>query len=299
MTDTFGRPVKKNTNVFLKLFKDVLLIITGIVSAGFGINGFLQSSRFIDGGITGISMLISQVFGFPISILLALLNLPFIIIGYKRIGPRFALKTSLAILGLGLCLAFLPYPDVTPDKLLTAIFGGFFIGTGIGLAMRGGAVLDGTEIAAVLLSKSSAILKVSDVILLFNVLIFTAALFFLGVEPALYSIITYFAASKMIDYVLNGIEEYTGVTIISDYNDEIKDMIIKKLHHGITIYTGSSGHGRHGEKRLEKDILYTIITRLEVKNLQNEINKIDPDAVVINQSINSIKGGIVKKRALH
>lgn len=285
--------------IFLRRFADVLLIIAGIISAGFGINGFLLSSRFIDGGITGISMLLTDIFGFPISILLALLNVPFIILGYHRIGLKFAVKTSLAILGLALCLAFFPYPDVTPDKLLTAIFGGFFIGTGIGLAMRGGAVLDGTEIAAVLLSKSFTILKVSDVILLFNVLIFTAALFFLGVEPALYSIVTYFAASKMIDYVLNGIEEYIAVTIISDYNDEIKNIIIKKLHHGVTIYTGSTGYGRHGEKSLDKDILYTVITRLEVGNLQKEINNIDPDAVVIHQSINSIKGGIIKKRALH
>jgi uncharacterized membrane-anchored protein YitT (DUF2179 family) len=286
-------------NIFLRRFKDAFLIIAGIISAGFGINGFLLSSRFIDGGITGISMLLTDIFGFPISILLALLNIPFIILGYKHIGLKFAVKTSLAILGLAVCLAFFPYPDVTPDKLLTAIFGGFFIGTGIGLAMRGGAVLDGTEIAAVLLSRSSAILKVSDVILLLNVLIFTAAVFFLGVEPALYSIVTYFAASKMIDYVVNGIEEYTSVTIISDHNDEIKNILTTKLHHGVTVYTGTTGYGRHGEKSLDKDILYTVITRLEVGALQTEISRIDPDAVIIQQSVNGIKGGIIKKRALH
>jgi uncharacterized membrane-anchored protein YitT (DUF2179 family) len=285
--------------IYLRRFKDAVLIIAGVVSAGFGINGFLLSSHFIDGGVTGISMLLTDIFGWPISILLALLNVPFIIIGYKRIGLKFAVKTSLAILALALCLAFLPYPDVTPDKLLTAIFGGFFIGTGIGLAMRGGAVLDGTDIAAVLLSKSSAILKVSDIILLLNVLIFTVAAFSLGVEPALYSIVTYFAASKMIDYVVNGIEEYTAVTIISSHNEEIKDVIINRLHHGITLYKGTSGFGRSGEKRLDYDILYTVITRLEVGSLQTEINKIDPDAVVIHQSINGIKGGIIKKRALH
>ncbi|MEO6454870.1 MAG: YitT family protein [Ginsengibacter sp.] len=279
--------------------KDVMLIATGVVSAGFGINGFLLSSHFIDGGVTGISMLLTDIFGYPISVLLALLNVPFIILGYRRIGLKFAVKTSLSILGLALCLAFLPYPDVTPDKLLTAVFGGFFIGAGIGLAMRGGAVLDGTEIAAVLLSKSSAILKVSDVILLLNVLIFTAAAFFLGVEPALYSILTYFAASKMIDYVVNGIEEYTAVTIISDYSEEVKELIINKLHHGVTLYKGTSGYGKRGEKRLDNDILYTVITRLEAGNLQIEINKIDPEAVIIHQSINSIKGGIIKKRALH
>ncbi len=284
---------------FAGMGRDIILITAGIFSAGFGIHGFLLSSRFIDGGVTGISMLLTQIFGFPISILIALLNIPFIILGYYRIGVLFAVKTSFAILGLALCLAFFPYPDVTPDKLLTAIFGGFFIGTGIGLAMRGGAVLDGTEIAAVLLSKSSVILKVSDVILLLNVFIFATATFFLGVESALYSIITYFAASKMIDYVVNGIEEYIAVTIISVHNDIIKEVIINELRHGVTVYTGSVGYGRHGAKSLDKNILYTVITRLEVSNLQAEINKIDPNALVIQHSINSIKGGISKKRALH
>lgn len=289
--------IRKNN--ISEAIKNVALITTGVVSAGFGIKGFLLSSHFIDGGVTGISMLLTDISGYPISILVALLNIPFIILGYRRIGLNFTVKTSLAILGLALCLAFLPYPDVTPDKLLTAIFGGFFIGTGIGLAMRGGAVLDGTEIAAVLLSKSSAVLKVSDVILLMNVLIFAAAAFFLGVEPALYSIVTYFAASKMIDYVVNGIEEYTAVTIISVYSDEIKEIIINKLKYGITLYKGSSGYGRHGEKKLDNDIIYTVITRLEVSNLQAEIDNIDPNAVIIHQSINGIKGGIIKKRALH
>lgn len=282
----------------LRRIKDSLLVIAGIFSAAFGVKGFLLSSHFIDGGVTGISMLLSYIFGFPISVLLVLLSIPFIIIGYQQIGLKFVIKTSLAIIGFSLCIAFVPFPDVTPDKLLTAIFGGFFLGTGIGLAMRGGAVLDGTEIAALLISKRSAVLKVSDIILMFNVVIFITAVFFLGVEPALYSIVTYFAASKMIDYILNGIEEYTAVTIISDHNDEIKTMITKNLRHGVTVYTGTSGYGRRGEKRLDNDILYTVITRLEVRSLEREINKIDPHAVIIHQSINGIKGGIIKKRAL-
>lgn len=290
---------KNTTNFYLKNTKDFILIVAGIFSAAFGVKGFLVSSHFIDGGVTGISMLLSYIAGYPISIFLFLLNIPFIILGYHQIGLKFVIKTTLAIIGLALCILLVPFPDVTPDKLLTAIFGGFFLGTGIGLAMRGGAVLDGTEVAAVLLSKRSSTLKVSDIILLFNVIIFTTAVFFLGVEPALYSIVTYFAASRMIDFILNGIEEYTAVTIISDRNDDIKDMITNRLHHGITVYTGTTGYGRRGEKRLDHDILYTVITRLEVGNLQTEINKIDPHAVVINQSINSIKGGIIKQRALH
>jgi uncharacterized membrane-anchored protein YitT (DUF2179 family) len=148
------------------------------------------SSHFIDGGVTGISMLFANVLEWPLSILILIINLPFVALGYRQIGRAFAIKSTLAIGGLALCLAFVKYPDVTPDKLLTAVFGGFFIGTGIGLAIRGGAVLDGTEIAALLISKSSHLLKVGDVILLLNILIFSAAAFFLGIESALYSMLT-------------------------------------------------------------------------------------------------------------
>ncbi|MGH9957956.1 MAG: YitT family protein, partial [Pyrinomonadaceae bacterium] len=187
-----------------------LLILVGILSAGFGLKGFLLSSRFIDGGVTGVSMLLSAVLGWPLAILIVVINLPFIGVGYFQIGKKFALKSALAIAGLALCLAFIKFPDVTPDKLLTAVFGGFFIGAGLGLAIRGGAVLDGTEVAALLISKSSHLLKVGDVILLLNVLIFSAAAFFLGIEPALYSMLTYFAASKTVDFLIHGIEEYTA-----------------------------------------------------------------------------------------
>src|SRR6266850_7602859 len=192
------------------------LVILGILSAGLGLKGFLLSSHFIDGGVTGISMLLSNVLGMPLSILILVINLPFIALGYRQIGRAFAIKSTLAIAGLSLCLAFLKYPDVTPDKLLTAIFGGFFIGAGIGLAIRGGAVLDGTEIAALLISKSSHLFKVGDVILLLNIVIFSTAAFFLGVESALYSILTYFAASKTVDFLLHGIDEFTAVIIVSE-----------------------------------------------------------------------------------
>ena len=180
--------------------KNFVLIVSGILSAGMGLKGFLLSSRFIDGGVTGVSMLLADVIGWPLAVLIPVINLPFIALGYRQIGGQFALKSAVAIIGLSVCLAVVPYPDVTPDLLLTAVFGGFFIGLGIGLTMRGGAVLDGTEIAALLISRSSHLLKVSDVILLLNVFIFGAAAFFLTIELALYSIITYFAASKMIDF---------------------------------------------------------------------------------------------------
>ena len=276
-----------------------MLILLAILSAGMGIKGYLLSSHFIDGGVTGISMLLDYIFDWPIAITIPLINLPFVILAYFQLGLKFAIKTIIAITGLALCLAFMPYPDITPDKLLTALFGGFFIGLGIGLAIRGEAVLDGTEIAALLLSKNVSFLRVSDVILLLNVVIFTTALFFLGVEPASYSILTYFAASKTIDFLLYGLDEYTGVTIISERNDEIRKLIKNELKRGVTVYQGKGGYGKSGEKIYETEILFTVVTRLEVGTLQTLVRSVDEGAFIIQNSINDIQGGMVKQRCLH
>jgi uncharacterized membrane-anchored protein YitT (DUF2179 family) len=282
-----------------KYIKDIVLIIFGILSAGMGIKGFLLSSHFIDGGVTGISMLLADITGISISIYIFIINVPFVILGYSKLGSKFAVKSALAIAGLSLCIAFIHYPDVTHDKLLTAVFGGFFIGVGIGLAMRGGAVLDGTEIAALLVSKKTHILKVSDFILLLNVVIFGAAVFFLGVEPALYSILTYLAASQMVDFILNGIERYTGITIVSTKSEEIRIAIIENLGRGVTIYEGKSGYGKDGHINEPRDIIYTVATRLEIPSLKNEILRIDPKAFIVQQSIDDTTGGLLKRKALH
>lgn len=279
--------------------KSYVLIILAILSAGMGIKGYLLSSHFIDGGVTGISMLLDYIFDWPIALLIPLINLPFIVLGYFQLGLKFAIKTVIAIAGLALCLAFLPYPDVTHDKLLTALFGGFFIGLGIGLAIRGEAVLDGTEIAALLVSKHVNFLRVSDVILILNVIIFTTAVFFLGVEPASYSILAYFAASKTIDFLLYGLEEYTGVTIISEKNAIIRKLIKDELKRGVTVYQGKGGYGKRGEKVYETEILFTVVTRLEVGTLQSLVRSVDDDAFIIQHSINDIRGGMVKQRGLH
>jgi uncharacterized membrane-anchored protein YitT (DUF2179 family) len=270
------------------------LIILGILSAGLGLKGFLMSSRFIDGGVTGISMLTSDVLSFPLPILILLINLPFIALGYRQLGTKFAIKSALAIAGLSVCLAFVKYPDVTPDKLLTAVFGGFFIGAGIGLAIRGGAVLDGTEIAALLISKGSHLLKVGDVILILNIFIFSAAAFFLGVESALYSILTYFAASKMIDFLIHGIEEYTSVTIISDKSEEIRHAITSVLNRGVTVYKG-----RGGLTDVEKDILNCVVTRLEIGMVKSVANEIDENAFIVIHPLADATGGVIKKPLLH
>ncbi len=281
-------------NKYVREGLNITLIVLGIFSAAFGIKGFLLSSRFIDGGVTGVSMLIAEVAHLPLSILLVVINLPFIILGYKQIGKKFAFKSALAIAGLAIVLAVVKFPDVTPDLLLTAVFGGFFIGAGIGLAIRGGAVLDGTEIAALLISKKSSILKVADVILLLNIVIFITAAFFLGVEIALYSILTYFAASKTIDFLLYGIEEYHAVTIISDSHEPIRKHIVNGLGRSVTIYKGQGG-----VSDIERDILYVVVTRLEIGEIKNAVKDIDPHAFIIVHNLSDVEGGLLKRSDFH
>ena len=273
---------------------NTLLILLGILAAGMGLKGFLMSSRFIDGGVTGISMLLSDILELPLAIFIPVINLPFIALGYRQIGRKFAIKSALAIAGLSLCLAVVKYPDVTPDKLLTAVFGGFFIGVGIGLAIRGGAVLDGTEIAALLVSKSNHLLKVGDVILILNIFIFATAAIFLGIESALYSILTYFAASKMIDFLVYGLEEYHGIIIVSHKSEEIRLAILHDLQRGVTIY---KGHG--GLSETEQDILYCVVTRLEMSKVKTIVEQIDDSAFVVIHHIADASGGTLKRRALH
>lgn len=279
--------------------KNLVLVLLGILSAGMGLKGFLLSSKFIDGGVTGISMLLANITGAPISVLIFIINIPFIFVGYRRLGVQFAVKSALAILGFSLCLAVVHFPDVTPDKLLTAVFGGFFIGVGIGLAIRGGAVLDGTEIAALVVSKRFQLLKVNDVILLLNVVIFSAAAFFLGIESALYSILTYLSASKMIDFILNGIDQYTSITVVSLKSEAIKKVIIEQLGRGVTVYQGKHGYGSDGLVNAPHDIIFTVATRLEIPALKQEILNIDPKAFIVQQSIDDTTGGLVKRKGLH
>ena len=275
--------------------KAYILILIAIFSAALGIKGYLLSSHFIDGGVTGVSMLLNNILGIPLYVLIPLLNLPFVLLGYYHMGFRFAIKSTIAIAGLALCLGVVTFPDVTPDKLLTALFGGFFIGVGIGLAIRAGAVLDGTEIAALLVSRGNAHLKVSDVILIVNIIIFIAAAFFLGIEPASYSVLTYIAAAKTIDFLLHGLEEYTGVTIVSDKSEAVQKEIVKVLDRGITVYQGKGGKGKRGETTTTSEILFTVVTRLELGKLQALIRQVDPDAFIIQHSINDVHGGAVKR----
>lgn len=276
--------------------RDAVFILFGVSSAAFGLEGFLLPNKFIDGGATGISLLISEVSGINIALLLLLVNTPFIIMGYKIIGKQFAIKTALAISLLAITVVTVNFPEVTHDKLLVSVFGGFFLGAGIGLSIRGGAVLDGTEVLAIAVSKKLRT-TLGDIIMFLNVLIFSVAAYLLSIEAALYSMITYLSASKTLDFVVEGIEEYTGITIISSHHEEIRQMIITEMGRGVTIYTGKGGYGKRGDSR-DMDILFTVITRLELSKMNAEIEKIDPNAFIVTSSIKDTKGGMIKKRSL-
>jgi uncharacterized membrane-anchored protein YitT (DUF2179 family) len=276
--------------------KDLLLITIGVFSASFGFKGFLLTNHFIDGGATGISLLTAAISGIPLYMLIICINIPFIFMGYKTIGKAFAIKSAIAISGLALCLATVHFPNITNDNLLVAVFGGFFLGAGIGLSIRGGAVLDGTEVLAIYLSKKLGT-TIGDIIIIINVIIFSAAAYFLSMEIALYSMITYLAASKTLDFIVDGIEEYTGVTIISSHNEAIRQMVINIMGRGVTMYQGKGGYGKTGVMK-HLDILYTVITRLELNKLKSEIEKIDPHAFIVMSSVKDTRGGMIKKRPL-
>jgi len=288
---------RKQQRIIIKnLLKDSVFMLLGIVSAGFGLQGFLLPNAFIDGGVTGISLLVSQLTGISLPLLLVCINAPFIVMAYVQLGRFFSFKSALAICGLAYAVSAVPFPVMTNDRLLTSVFGGFFLGIGIGFSVRGGAVLDGTEILAIYLNRKGN-LSIGDIILMFNIAIFSSAAYLINIETALYAILTYFSASKSVDFVLEGIEEYTGVTIISHRSEDIRKMIIHTLQRGVTIYSGKRGFGKRGEVQHEVDIVYTVVTRLEVSRLQQEIDAIDPLAFVIMSSIKDTKGGMIKKRA--
>ena len=276
------------------LLKHAFFISLGVLSAGFGLKGFLLPNGFIDGGVTGISLLLEALTNYPLALLIVIINAPFIVLGYFQIGKLFTIKSIAAISGLALALIFIEYPIITSDKLLIAVFGGFFLGSGIGLTIRGGGVLDGTEVLAIYLTKKTG-LTIGDLILIFNIIIFAVAAHLLSIETALYSILTYLTASKTVNLVVEGVEEYIGVTIISTKSEDIRIMIIQEMGKGVTIYNGKRGFGKRGENLNKTDVIYSVITRLEMTRLQTEIQKIDSDAFIIMNKVMDLQGGHLPK----
>lgn len=273
---------------------NLVLITAAAFSAAMGLHGFLTPNSFIDGGVTGISMLLAKATSLPLSLSLPLINLPFIILGYKHIGLPFAFRSAFGIGMLVIVLELVHFPEVTQDKVLTAVFGGSFVGAGIGLAIRGGAVMDGTEIAALLISKRSHLLRVGDVILGINVVIFSVAIFVLGVEESLYSILTYVTAAKTLDFLIYGIEEYTAITIVSERSSQIRPRIMDELGRGVTIYKA-----RGGRSGIDQEILYCVVTRLEIGKVKSIVREVDASAFIVTHALSDVQGGVVKRSGLH
>lgn len=295
-------PRSKNATRIRRLYttrviKDVFFISLGILAATFGLKGFLLPDGFLDGGAVGISLLINALTGINLSYLIVIVNIPFILIGYTQVSRLFAVKTLVAILALAVCVSLIDFPLITHDKLLISFFGGFFLGLGVGLSIRGGCVLDGTEVLAIYTSRKTT-LTVGDFILVLNIVIFSVAAYLINIETALYAILTYLVASKIVDFVVHGIEEYTSVIIVSNKSNLIKKAIIENMGRGVTVLKGKSGYGKQGLRETDIDVLYTVITRLELQKLKTEIAKLDEEAFVVENSVNDIKGGMIKKRPL-
>lgn len=276
--------------------KNLLHIVLGAGLAVIAMKGFMIPNRFLDGGITGISILLHEIFHIDISILSVILNIPFIYLGYKRIGKTFAIQTVIALTLLSLGLTFIDIGPITSDKLLIAIFGGILIGTGIGLVIRAGGVLDGAEVIAVFAKRKSAFSN-SEIIMAFNTIIFAVAAFQFGIETAMYSIITFFTATRATNYIVDGIEEYTAMNIISSQQEEIKSFLVNELGKGITVYKGERGYLPGSfDSKTDCDIIVTIVTRLEIKQIEDALTRIDPAAFVYIQSIKEATGGILKAK---
>ena len=278
--------------------KEAIFLILGVISASIGLKGLLLPNQFLDGGAMGVSLLTQFLTGINLSLLILLVNAPFIILGARQISVAFAVKSSLAILALAALVHFIELPVITDDKLLIAVFGGFFLGTGIGLSIRGGAVIDGTEVLALSISRRTSF-TVGDLIAIFNVVLFSVSALVLGLEIAMYSILTYIVASRTVDFIINGIEEYIGVMIVSPDSAEIKNQIMHEMGRGVTSFRSDGGYGKKGQSLPDRDVLFCVVTRLEVSKLVLEVEKIDPTAFVIQYPIRDTKGGMIKKRPLH
>lgn len=280
-------------------FSSVLYTILGVSSALIALQGFMIPNHFLDGGVTGISILLEEVFHIPFSISLIIFNIPFLYLGYKKISKTFSVNALFAIILLAILMNFITVPQVTSDKVLIAVFGGLFIGLGIGLIIRGGGVIDGLEIIAHYTNKKFGF-STSEIIMTFNSLLFIGAAFEFGVETAMYSILVYYTAMKTSDYVVDGFEEFTALSIISKNFEEVKSLIVNDFGKAITVYKGERGYlPNKFQVKHDCDIVMTIVTRLEIHRLKIAIKEIDPEAFFYVQRIKEVKGGIGKHTNAH
>ncbi|HZV67925.1 MAG TPA: YitT family protein [Saprospiraceae bacterium] len=277
----------------------IIFTLLGVLSAIVALEGFMIPNHFIDGGVTGISILLSKALDVDIRLLLIALNIPFILIGYHRIGKSFAIHTCIAIILLVIGLNTLSIPMITSDKILIALFGGFFIGLGIGFVIKGGGVLDGLEIIGVYTNKKSA-LSTSEIVMYINSAVILAAAYQFGVEAGMYSILTYFTAMKISDYVVDGFEEYTALTVLSQKDEAIKSIIVNDFNKAISVFKGERGYLPGSfDVKYDCDIIMTIVTRLELHRIKKAILNEDPNAFVYITSIKEVKGGVIKQKVKH
>ena len=284
---------------FSSSWLDYLSIILGAFISGFALKSFLVPNHFLDGGVTGISLLIHEEFHIDLALLIILTNLPFVIMGAIQQNRNFAILSFAGSLIFALVLEFVPFPIFHYDKLITSSFGGFFLGLGVGLGMRGGCALDGIEVLALYTFKRTGF-TISEIILGLNIIIFLTATKMVGFETTLYAILTYYTVTKTIDYVVEGIEEFTGLTIISSQSEKIKDLLAKQLNKGITVYKGERGFLKtNNYSSQESDILFMVTTRLEIRHIKNLVLEIDPKAFVFTSAIKEASGGLFKKVPKH
>lgn len=276
----------------------IVYTVLGLFIAVVALKGFMIPNNFLDGGVTAISILINKVFKIHMSILLIVFNLPFLIIGYRKMGRTFIIQSLIAILIMAVLMYFVNIPTVTEDKVLIAVFGGFLMGLGIGLVIRGGAVIDGLEIIAHYTTKKVAFTS-SEIIMLFNSLVILSAAIKFGLETGMYSILVYYTAMKTSDYVVDGFEEFTALNIISKEFEPIKSLIVNDFGKAISVFKGERGYlpGTFNIKH-DCDIIMTVVTRLEIHRIKQAVSKIDPNAFFYVQSIKEVKGGIVKQTGI-
>lgn len=285
--------MKKKTNYILIKFSRVFFMILGSILAAMGLEIFLIPNNIIDGGITGISIMASHLTSIQLGVFIFVLNLPFVIVGYKQIGKTFALSTIFSVICFSIFVTLLhPVPGVTEDTLLATIFGGIILGVGIGLIIRNGGSLDGTEIVAILIEKRSAF-SIGEIVMFINIFILGISGFVFSWDRAMYSLIAYFIAFKAIDITVEGLEESKAVIIVSDKNSDISKAIIDRLGRGITLLNGKGAYS--GD---EIEVIYVVLSRLEIAKLKNIVNDFDKEALI---TITSVEGAGKKysKKAIH
>jgi uncharacterized membrane-anchored protein YitT (DUF2179 family) len=283
----------KKNKIFLQLKRYIILFVGSIIYAA-GLEIFLVPNNIIDGGVVGIAIMASHLTGLPLGIFLIVINIPFVYLGYKQIGMTFTLSTIFAIVSLSYWSnIFLPIPGLTNDLFLASIFGGIILGIGVGLIVRYGGSLDGTEIVAILMDKRTSF-SVGEIVLAINMFILSAAGLVFGWDRAMYSLVAYFIASKVIDITIEGFDESKAVIIVSDQADAIADALMSRLGRGVTVLQGKGGYT--GD---EKSILYAVITRLEISKFKSIIEDIDESAFVTFNDVHDVLGGSFKKKAIH